>query len=199
MKKSKTFFILVCFVFVCLLGIKTVYPQAERGNQEILINGRFFAQSGDYGKSATISGTLSYGFFVTDTLQIGIGPTISYSYNDYGDDFDMEALGIEEKKVTIDLNLFLRQHFLKEGSRSVFYVGGEAYLSDIFASNETSDSTLSIPGSSFADRVYLRPSVGYKYYFLEKAAFDINVGYGFGLKKGVGGMFSGTFGVSFIF
>jgi hypothetical protein len=189
-----------------LLGNTAAYSQAQKGDQEILVSGIFFVQSGDYGNSATISGNLSYGIFVTDTLQIGAGPTISYSYNDYGDAFsdysdifDYEDLGLEEHDLTVDLNLFLRQHFLKEGSRAVYYVGGEVYLRDIFASNKSSDSSLSLPGSSFAERVYLRPAVGLKYYFLERAAFDVNIGYGFGLKKGVGAMFSGTFGVSFIF
>jgi hypothetical protein len=163
-----------------LLGPTFAYSQAEKGDQEILVNGNFFARGGDY-DFVMISGLFNYGFFVSDSLQIGGGPNITYT-----------KVGGEGSKgdVTISLNVFIRQYFLQKGSKTVFYVGGEGYLYDAFGSKEES--------GTIGDKLYLKPLVGFKYYFAKKAAFDMNVGYGFGLKKGMGGMFSGTFGVSII-
>ena len=139
-----------------------------------MINGYLFAQTGEY-SFASITTFFNYGLFITDSLQVGGGPSITYSHSggDLGDGGEL----------SLNLNAFVRKYFLKAGSKMAYYAGGEGFYYEAFKSGGL---------------IYLRPYVGLKYYFLKKAAFDINLGYGFGLKKDGGGMLSGTFGVSII-
>lgn len=176
MSKFKIFFIIVCCLCVFVVSPNFTYAQAEKGDKEILINGFLFAQTGEYG-FASITTFFNYGVFLTDSLQVGGGPSVTLSHMGGSDYFESET------ELSISLNAFVRKYFIKEGSKTAFYAGGEGYYYDVFREGSL---------------LYLRPFVGLKYYFLKKAAFDANIGYGFGLKKGGGGMFSGTFGISII-
>jgi hypothetical protein len=188
MNKSSLSLTFVCLVCISLLNSTYAFSQAVKGDQEILVNGSFYGKTGDTG-FFSLTGVFNYGVFVTDTLQVGGGPSITYTYYNYSNDYYFGDSS--DSDLTVNLNFFIRQHFLKQGSKTVFYAGGEIYIFDAFASKEDS-------GMSFSEKLYLKPLIGLKYYFAQKAAFDINVGYGFGLKKGTGGVITGTFGVSII-
>ncbi len=176
MSKFKVVFIIVCCLCVFVVGSNFTYAQAEKGDKEILVNGYLFAQTGEYG-FASITTFFNYGVFLTNSLQIGGGPSLTFSH--FGGGEYVES----ENDLSINLNAFVRKYFLRDGSKTVFYAGGEGFYYDAFREGSL---------------LYLRPFVGLKYYFLTKAAFDANLGYGFGLKKGGGSMLSGTFGVSII-
>jgi hypothetical protein len=178
MSKFKIFFIIVCCLCIFVVSPGFTYAQAEKGDKEILINGYLFAQTGEFG-FASITTFFNYGVFFTDSLQVGGGPSITYTQMAAIEGFEDSGGG----ELSINLNAFVRKYFLKEGSKTVFYAGGEGFYYDAFREGSL---------------LYLRPFVGLKYYFMQKVAFDANLGYGFGLKKDGGGMFSGTFGVSII-
>jgi hypothetical protein len=160
------------FVFVCVIWIFQAYPaflhaQARKGDSEILVNGYLLAQTGEFGYRM-ITTTFNYGYYLSDRIQVGGGPSISY----YGSEGD--------NSVMLNLNAFGRKYFLKRGRKYAFYTGAELFWYNAFSSGSTG---------------YLRPFGGVKYYLGRgsKAAFDANIGVGTDFK---GAMFYGIFGVT---
>jgi hypothetical protein len=178
---------LVFLGFLLFLACFNVtFAQSEKGDNEILINGSYNIYASSSGEKTTwttyINAIFNYGIFVTKSLEIGGGPAISYASTGLGSD----------ASVAVNLNLFTRLYFPKEGSKTIFYIGVEGKLMNIF-------EDVSGPSASIFDRAYIKPLVGLKYYFVKNAAFDINAGYGFCLSAFGDGLIDGTFGVSIIF
>jgi hypothetical protein len=165
--KLRFLFVFVCVAWIYQANPTFVHAQAKTGDSEILVNGYLLAQTGEFGYRM-ITTTFNYGYYLSENIQVGGGPSISY----YGSEGD--------NSVMLNLNAFWRKYFLKRGRKYAFYAGAELFWFNAFRSGSTG---------------YLRPFGGVKYYLGRgsKAAFDANIGVGTDFSEF---MIYGIFGVT---
>ncbi len=165
---------------LALALLVTVVPaaaQQQRGDVELQFQGYYFTT---VGTDVTLgSGNLAakIGPYITDNLQIGIGPTLSITTFS-------ASTGESETKTTFGSTAFLVYSFLMRNAKAVPYLGAQYFKSDF------SDSD---------DKGSVGVNAGLKYFFTKKAAFDISGNYLFTLNtEQQGGVLLFAFGLSFL-
>jgi hypothetical protein len=151
--------------------------QPEKGDKEILLFGQLMAINSD-GSTVSIGNIFAnLGVFVTDTFEVGGGPTITIANAGGGTD------------TTLGLNGFVRLNFATGNPRLVPYVGGEVFIQDV-----------NPDFGSAGDTTFANAIGGVKNYFSENAALDIKGQFGFLLTDpGAVRMFGFTVGLTVIF
>jgi hypothetical protein len=157
------------------LGLTSVpaYAQQEKGDKEIQFQGFFFRTVGVPDGNATLGAVFfNSGYFLTAKHEVGGGTSITFA-----------GVG-GSTSVMAGLNAFYRYNLKSKGAKAFPYLGGDFFVEDVKHAGDTH---------------YLRPNLGFKYFFKKNAAFDVNMGYGLNLKDTSVGLIDARFGLSFIF
>jgi hypothetical protein len=134
----------------------TAQAQAQKGDKEVLLFGNvstFISESTTF-SSGTIF--VNAGVFMSDTLEVGGGPTISISFA--GDTTTFQT----------GVNAFFRKYTNAESTVAPYF-GAEVSINDI-APDEP---------DTIANNTFLAGIAGIKNYFSERAALDIKGLFGF--------------------
>jgi len=180
-------FLVLCLALVAVPALS----QQQKGDVELQFQGYYFTTIGSdlqFG-SGTISGKI--GPYITDNLQIGIGPTLTITTmttTEYvpGTAPYYTPTTKEETKTTTTFGstAFFVYSFLTRNAKLVPYFGAQYFKQDF------SDSE---------DKGSVGVNLGVKYYFAKKAAFDLSGNYLFTLNKDQeGGMLFFAVGLSFL-
>ena len=151
--------------------------QIEKGDSEIRFLFFYSHVSGDeFSTGGRGSLQVSYGYFLTPALQIGLGPRITFLRS--GD-------GTES---TLSGSAYFNYNFTT-ASKTVPYVYGEWYQMDF-----------SPEFGEFTDFSYINIGLGVRNFITEYAALNSSITYGFTLASASkGGLFMVMSGLSFIF
>jgi hypothetical protein len=182
--------LLSCFILtLCTL---TAYGQQQRGDLELQFIGSYYRTVGTSGStfgSANISAKI--GPYVTDNIQIGIGPSLtvshsSYTYQSFSPAGRMVEKEVSETKTTFGTYGFIVYSFLSRNGKLVPYVGVQYFKQDFNKPWSEEAGSLGLNG-------------GFKYFFAKKAAFDLQGNYLFDLNPdSEGGYLLFAFGLSFL-
>jgi len=142
--------LVACYVSVSL-------AQVEQGDSEIQMQG---AITGFEGMKVVIL-NVTYGYFVTPKTEIGGGPMIIHTDNDFSE------------LTFTSLTVFGRYNFVT-GSKLVPYVAGHLYQCDLFPERPL----------DFPDHVFLQIGGGVKYFLSKYIAYDVSSSFGVGLQTG---------------
>jgi hypothetical protein len=165
-------------VFCSLSTAVASHGQVESGDSEISFLGFYSTVVGVEGSSGGFGSVqLSYGYFLTPNLQIGLGPNVTFSG------------GTDGTEVSFSGSAFFTFNFSTSG-RSIPYISAQYYQFDF-----------DIPeGQSFTDLAYINVGLGMRSFFSEFAALNTSVNYGFSLAENAeGGLLLIQSGLSFIF
>jgi len=174
-------------VLILMLVAAFGYAQQQRGDVELQFQGSYFTTVGTdftFGQ-----GTLSakIGPYITDALQIGIGPTLSITTTtDYTQGpAPTYALKKDTKTTTtFGSTAFFVYSFLMRNAKAVPYLGATYFKSDFSKSD---------------DKGSVGISAGLKYYFAKKTALDVGGNYLFTLNsEQQGGILLFAVGLSFL-
>lgn len=160
--------------------------QQQRGDVELQFQGYYFTTVGT--EFSFGSGTLSakIGPYLTDNLQIGIGPTLTITTMTESS-FDPATLQMKQESkttTTFGSTAFFVYSFLMRNAKAVPYFGAQYFKSDF---------------SNTDDKGSVGVNLGLKYYFARKAAFDISGNYLFTLNTDQeGGILLFAVGLSFL-
>lgn len=173
----KRFLPLAMAVLVAPLALAApAHAQAQKGDAEVLVSGFLFSTLASSGPTMT-SGSMNFaiGKFVTDTFEVGVGPSVSITSTSAGDTSTIST--------TFGSNFFARKLF---GAAKVQpYVGGNFNIQDFAAAAETS---------------YYGGEAGVKNYFSPKTALDLKGGLGFNAKDPANsGLFTFSVGITYLF
>jgi len=184
----------ILLVLVLLMALFSfAFSQVEQGDKEILFSGTLTSIVGIENYSAmNIMLNLSYGYFVTDNLQLGIGPMLSYSrtktINPSHSPYDEDEEVINEE-TNVSGYAFFNFNFSTSG-KTVPYISGQWYQFK-FKPEE---------GRKFSDYSYANIGIGVRNFITEYAALNTSANYGFSLSKDTeGGILLVTTGLSLIF
>lgn len=174
---------------LCLLLLVAVcgFAQQQRGDVELQFQGSYFTTIGtDYTfGSGNISAKI--GPYITDALQIGIGPTLSITTTTTMSVGPAPTYRLEkssETKTTFGSTAFFVYSILLKGAKTVPYLGAQYFKSDF------SDSE---------DKGSVGINAGLKFYFAKKTAFDVGGNYLFTLNPDQqGGVLLFAVGLSFL-
>ena len=145
-------------ILVLLMTASSAMAQhVEQGDREIQVNAFFFAVSGL--SMLNISG--SYGYFKTDKLELGGGPSITRV--SFGDNSD----------TTVGLTFFGRYN-LTARDQIVPYLSAQFYQFDIAPEDPM----------GFSDYAFIQVGGGFKYFINEYIAYDVSGNLGFSLGGG---------------
>jgi hypothetical protein len=174
-------------VIVLMLICASAFAQQQRGDVELQFQGMYFTTVGSdftFGQG-TISAKI--GPYITDNLQVGIGPTLSITTTT---DFSVGPAPTftltEDTKTTTTFGstAFLVYSFLMRNAKAVPYLGAQYFKQDF------SDSD---------DKGSVGINAGLKYYFAKKTAIDFSGNYLFTLNEGQeGGLLMFAVGLSFL-
>ena len=173
-------------VIVLMLIAASAFAQQQRGDGELQFQGMYFTTIGQdmsFG-SGMISGKI--GPYITDALQIGIGPTLSITTTSTPViDYTLGTVKYEsETKTTFGSTAFIVYSFLMRNAKAVPYLGAQYFKNDF------SDSE---------DKGSIGINAGLKYFFAKKTALDIGGNYLFTLNKDQeGGLLLFAVGLSFL-
>ena len=165
----------VCIVLLLLVGTCLAPAQQRRGDFELQFYGMYFRTMGTdlTFANGTIGGKI--GPYITDHLQIGIGPSLSISTIS-----GREVTGYDPRTfspiystsstttTTFGTSVFLIYSFLTSGGKVVPYFGAQWFKSDF-----------NKPISE--DKGSAGLTAGLKYFFARKTALDFSVNYGWNL------------------
>jgi hypothetical protein len=187
MKKS-----VVPLLIILLVSAVALAPaQQRRGDVELQFYGQYYQSVGrDIGFSnATVGGKI--GPYITDHLQIGIGPTLSIT----GTSIDLPGYTYDTTEVTFGSSVFFVYSFLTSGGKLVPYFGAQYFKRDFNKEFKKDSGTAGING-------------GIKYFFARKTALDFSINYGWDLtpkdetlgsfSTAGGGILVFAFGLSFL-
>jgi hypothetical protein len=160
--------------------------QQRRGDVELQFQGSFFTTVGaDVTNSVgTISGKI--GPFITENIQIGVGPTLSITTAATTSVEQGTGITITKTttKATVGTTAFVVYSLLLPDARTVPYLGASYYKRDF---------------SNGSDPGWVGGNGGAKFYFTKRTAADFSVNYLFSLKPETkGGMFLFAAGLSFL-
>ncbi len=181
----------VCLALCLALIAAPALSQQQKGDVELQFQGYYFTTVGSdmtFGMG-TITGKI--GPYLTDNLQIGIGPTLSITtmtsvdYQVGPPPTYTPIMKVETKTTTtIGSTAFFVYSFLTRNAKLVPYFGAQYFKQDF------SDSD---------DKGSVGVNLGVKYYFAKKAAFDLSGNYLFTLNPDEeGGMLYFAVGLSFL-
>src|SRR5262245_34370077 len=186
MKRSQ---ILAAFTALIITAPVLAHAQAKGGDKEVLIFGNFTSMSqklgGGLGNIDTSNGTFSLGvgFFVTDRLEIGVGPRFSIRTSPvpgqpaqpevrFGNTVIVPGRTAipASTEVAVDGGLSTSVQFFFSGASSKVkpYMGAGLNINS-FKTN----------GGEFADNLFAQYLIGVKNYFNDRAALDFSSAYGF--------------------
>jgi hypothetical protein len=175
--------------FILILSTVTALGQQQKGDLELQFLGSYYRTVGISGFSSG-SGNISakIGPYLTDNIQIGLGPNLTISHSSYTT-FNYTTMKEEEVTETNTMfgsYAFIVYSFLTRGAKLVPYLGAQYFKQDF---NKPFSEE---PGS-------LGFSAGAKYFFAKKAAFDLQGSYMFDMNKDAeGGFLLFAFGLSFL-
>ena len=144
-------------ILAIALMSSSAMAQIEKGDREIQGSAFLFTVSGI--TMLNISGI--YGYYYTDRLEFGGGPTITYM--DFGFDSD----------TTLGLTAFGRYSFTAR-DKLVPYAAAQWYQYDIAPEDPV----------GFLDMAFLQVGGGFKYFLNEYIAYDVSGNLGFSLGGG---------------
>ena len=171
----------ISILVAILLLVSFSFSQIEQGDKEVLFAGSMTSLLGieDY-SSTTVNLYLSYAYSITSHLQLGIGPSLTYSRTStkiY--DFDPETYRIIEKDTVTTSTEFSGVAFFNlnftTSSKTVPYIAAQWYQYD-FTPEE---------GTKFTDYSYINFGFGFRNFLSEYAAINTSINYGFSLSKDV--------------
>jgi hypothetical protein len=178
--------LLICVVLCLAVISMPSYSQQQKGDVELQFQGYYFTTVGQefsFG-SGNLAGKI--GPYLTDNLQVGIGPTLSITTTTTAT-FNPLTLSIDKESkttTTFGSTLFFVYSFLTRNAKLVPYFGANYFKQDF---NDSEDK-----GS-------VGVNLGAKYYFAKKAAVDVSGNYLFTLNKDQeGGMLYFAVGISFL-
>ena len=159
-----------------LMAVLFLAPDAgaqyiEKGDRELQASAYFFSVSGV--TLINLSGV--YGYYYTEKLGFGGGPTITHIDFGFGSD------------TTLGLTAFARYSFSSR-DRIVPYVSGQWYQFDIAPEDPV----------GFADMMFIQVGGGFKYFLNEHIAYDVSGNIGFSMGGG-DASFLGVAGISAMF
>lgn len=176
----------LCLVLCAVVLSVPAVAQQQKGDVELQFQGYYFRTVGsdlEFG-SGNLAGKI--GPYLTDWLQVGIGPTLSITTMTT-QNFNTTTMQLEkssETTTTFGSTMFIVASFLTRGAKAVPYVGAQYFKQDF------SDSE---------DKGSVGVNAGVKFYFSKKAAFDVSGNYLFTLNEGQeGGMLYFAVGLSFL-
>ena len=153
-----------------VLMASSAVAQVERGDREIQGSGHLFVMS----DAAMLNLSGVFGYYYTASLELGGGPTITYSRA--GD----------VNNTTVGLTLFTKYNFATR-DKLVPYVGGQLYQYDLSPQDPL----------KFTDVTFLQGCAGFKYFIRKDIAYDASANLGF--SPGGDVSFFLTVGVSAVF
>jgi hypothetical protein len=175
------------FLISALLIIAAcAFGQQQRGDVELQFQGSYFQTVGTDFTFGSGNISAKIGPYITDGLQIGIGPTLSITTTTTSTVNMTTFKVVEESKTTTTFGstAFFVYSFLMRGAKAVPYIGA-AYFKNDFSNSD--------------DKGSVGISAGLKYYFAKKTAFDVSGNYLFTLNQDQqGGMILFAVGLSFL-
>jgi hypothetical protein len=174
-------------VCVLLLCAATGFAQQQRGDVELQFQAMYFTTVGQDYKVGMGNIAAKIGPYITDALQVGIGPTVSIiTTTSATPDYTTMSVKYEsDTKATFGSTAFIVYSFLMKGAKAVPYLGAQYFKSDFDDSEDK--GSMGING-------------GLKYYFTRKTALDVSGNYLFTLNKDQeGGTLLFAVGLSFLF
>lgn len=155
--------------------------QQQAGDREVQLSGSVLASAGEEGGSQALAIVQAkVGYFVTDRVQLGAFPTLSYTR------VTVETAGgeLRASDTRLGFGAFGTYSFLAEDAMTVPYVGGQIYKIDLTDSEA---------------QTWVGANAGLKYYFNRNMAFDAggNALLGTGDAGGILVLFQ--FGLSYLF
>jgi hypothetical protein len=173
-------------VCVLLLVAATGLAQQQRGDIELQFQAMYFTTVGTDYKFGSGNISAKIGPYITDNLQIGIGPSVSITTTT-STTFDMTTFRAKSEsntEVTFGSTAFFVYSFLMKGAKAVPYFGG-AYFKNDFSNSD--------------DKGSVGINAGLKYYISRKTAVDFSGNYLFTLNEGQeGGTLLFAVGLSFL-
>jgi len=163
-------------ILLCIVINNFAYAQIEKGDSEINFLGYYASMVGTDYDSHFGNIQFTYGHFVTKTLQIGIGPSISFTTWNDKTETDLSAVA------------FFNVNFTT-GLKSVPYITGQWYQMDFDPED-----------ADFTDASFINVGLGLKSFFTEYLALTNSITYGFSLAEDAeGGLLMFMSGLSFFF
>jgi len=178
-------------LFLCLMLSAVVFAtpavaQQQKGDVELQFQGYYFRTVGsdfEFG-SGNLAGKI--GPYITDWLQVGIGPTLSITTTSTTT-LNPTTFKLEQSSnttTTFGSTLFIVASILTRGAKAVPYFGAQYFKQDF--SNSDDKGSVGI-------------NAGLKYYFGKKTALDLSGNYLFTLNPDEkGGMLYFAVGLSFL-
>jgi hypothetical protein len=169
-----------------LIALSTSSGQQQQGDIEAQLQGSF---STTVGADATSSiGTIAgkFGPYLTDNIQVGVGPTITIATtsNTSLQPGTTRLITSTETNVTFGTTAFVVYSFLLENAKAVPYLGASFYKRDFSNSDE---------------KGWVGANGGVKYFFTKKTAMDMSANYLTSLNSDTkGGLLLFAFGLSFL-
>ncbi|MDZ7333045.1 MAG: hypothetical protein ONB31_13810 [candidate division KSB1 bacterium] len=168
---------------VTLLWALNLSAQIEPGDSEISFLGYYSTMVGaDYNNGGTGIIQLSYGYFISSRLQLGIGPQVTFTpgytsvYYSHGAEVKLSGTAF------FNFNL-------NTNSKTIRYIFSQWYQSDF-----------SPPSGNLTDAAFWTLGVGVRNFFTEYASINTAVSYGMSMAKNSKmGMLMIISGLSFIF
>ncbi len=174
---------LIFTILILLATSNMVFSQAKKGDTEMFFNGSFYSMVGiENYSNINITAMLNYGYYITDNLQLGVGPSVTYTYS-------------EQKYMSYYFNPITYEYSEKEVSQvnektdlSASFFGN--YYFNIqsklvpYASVQYFQQTFDIPDDAdFTDYGYINIGVGAKYFINQNVAYNFLINYGFSLNS----------------
>ena len=168
-------------LLVSLAWYAPLAAQQQAGDREVQLSGSVLASAGEEGGSQALAIVQAkVGYFVTDRVQLGAFPTLSYTR------VTVETAGgeLRASDTRLGFGAFGTYSFLAADAMTVPYVGGQIYKIDLTDSEA---------------QTWVGANAGLKYYFNRNMAFDAggNALLGTGDAGGILVLFQ--FGLSYLF
>jgi hypothetical protein len=176
----------LCLVLCAVVLSVPAVAQQQKGDVELQFQGYYFRTIGtdfEFG-SGNLAGKI--GPYITDWLQIGIGPTLSITTTTSStvNPTTFEIDKTSETTTTFGSTAFIVASILTRGAKAVPYFGAQYFKQDF---------------SDDKDKGSVGFNAGVKFYFSKKAAFDVSGNYLFTLNTDEqGGMLYFAVGLSFL-
>ncbi len=175
-----------CLALCLLMLTVPAMSQQQRGDVELQFQGYYFTTVGTDFTFGSGSLSAKIGPYLTDNLQVGIGPTLTITTMTETT-FDPATFQIKQDTkttTTFGSTAFFVYSFLMRNAKAVPYIGAQYFKQDF------SDSD---------DKGSVGVSLGMKYYFAKKTALDMSGNYLFTLNKDAeGGILFFAVGLSFL-
>ena len=147
---------------ITFMGLNCFAAQTAEDNAVQISGGFFHAQDTDIG-TATLS--LSYGYFVTKPLEVGVSQSLNYNFVDEGDD-----------TWTASTIPFVNYHFLGLSQDDIFQPFLGAFIGAVYNDNDSTGTAG--PNIGFKvflhEKTYLITAYRYEWFFEEMELSDVS-------------------------